>query len=156
MKSKSLTAGQIRRLSIAEEIVHGPNLILLDEPITNLPPKDASVIVTGTLRELVNQERTVICSMHQPSGVVFALFDTLALLSKGRLIYMGKADEAASFFIESPTLQFDFKEYANPADFLHDISGCLIYNKKVPSCFFTSLILIMSCRAGRIYRCAST
>lgn len=126
-----MTAGQIRRLSIAEEIVHGPNLIFLDEPITNLPPKDASVIMSGTLRELVNQERTVICSMHQPSGAVFALFDTLALLSKGRLIYLGRAADAASFFIESPTLQFDFKEYANPADFLHDISGCLINNKKV-------------------------
>ncbi len=126
-----MTPGQRRRLSIAEEIVHGPNLILLDEPITSLPPKDASVIMTGTLRELVNQERTVICTMHQPPAAVFSLFDTLALLSKGRLIYIGKADEAVSFFIESPTLQFDFQEYANPADFLHDISGCLIYNKKV-------------------------
>jgi ABC-type multidrug transport system ATPase subunit len=131
LKSKALSAGQSRRLSIAEEIVHGPNLIFLDEPITNLPPKDASVIMTGTLRELVNQERTVICSMHQPSSIVFSLFDTLALLSKGRLIYFGKADEAAAFFIESPTLQFDFQEYANAADFLHDISGCLINNKKV-------------------------
>lgn len=96
--------------------------------------------MTGTLRELVNQERTVICTMHQPSGPVFALFDTLILLSKGRLIYAGKADEAASFFIESPTLQFDFKEYANPADFLYDISGCLIYNKKVN---FLNIILFI-------------
>ncbi len=117
--------------------MHGPNLIFIDEPITGLGVKDTSVIMTGTLRELVNQDRTVICTMHQPSAEVFALFDTLTLLSKGRLIYMGRADEAAAFFINAPQLQFDIKEYANPADFLFDISGCLMYNKMVSSSFIT-------------------
>jgi hypothetical protein len=121
----------LRRLTIAEELVHGPNLVLIDEPITGLDVKDAAVIMTGTFRELVNQERTVICTMHQPSAEVFALFDTLVLLSKGRLVYMGKADEATAFFINDPKLQFDIKEYANPADFLFDISACMIYNKMV-------------------------
>jgi ABC-type multidrug transport system ATPase subunit len=130
-KTKTLDKGQLRRLTIAEELVHGPNLVLIDEPITGLDVKDAAVIMTGTLRELVNQERTVICTMHQPSAEAFALFDTLVLLSKGRLIYMGKAEEATAFFINDPKLQFDIKEYANPADFLFDISACLIYNKMV-------------------------
>ena len=131
LKTKALSRGQLRRLTIAEELVHGPNLVLIDEPITGLDVKDAAVIMTGTLRELVNQERTVICTMHQPSAEVFALFDTLVLLSKGRLIYMGKADEATAFFINAPQLQFDIKEYANPADFLFDVSSCIIYNKLV-------------------------
>jgi ABC-type multidrug transport system ATPase subunit len=130
-KTKTLNKGQLRRLTIAEELVHGPNLVLIDEPITGLDVKDAAVIMTGTLRELVNQERTVICTMHQPSAEVFALFDTLVLLSKGRLVYMGKAEDATAFFINDPKLQFDIKEYANPADFLFDISACLIYNKMV-------------------------
>eukprot|EP00602_Paraphysomonas_sp_CaronLab_P005049 CAMPEP_0185030590 /NCGR_PEP_ID=MMETSP1103-20130426/17564_1 /TAXON_ID=36769 /ORGANISM="Paraphysomonas bandaiensis, Strain Caron Lab Isolate" /LENGTH=1294 /DNA_ID=CAMNT_0027565783 /DNA_START=13 /DNA_END=3894 /DNA_ORIENTATION=- len=130
VRTKDLTFGQRRRLSIAEEIVHGPELVLIDEPISNLNVKDASIIMTGTLRELVNQERTVIATMHQPSAAVFELFDTLCLLSKGRLIYMGRADEAAAFFLDAPELQFDFSEYANPADFLFDVSGSLIHNRK--------------------------
>jgi hypothetical protein len=139
-----------------------------------LDVKDAAVIMTGALRELVNQERTVICTMHQPSAEAFALFDTLVLLSKGRLVYMGKAEEATAFFINDPKLQFDIKEYANPADFLFDISACLIYNKMVtlpppPPFYFSSPSLSppspslpSSCLThlslcllspGRIYRC---
>ena len=64
-KTKNMSKGQLRRLAIAEELVHGPSLILLDEPITGLEAKDASIIMTDTLRELVNQERTVIASFHQ-------------------------------------------------------------------------------------------
>ncbi len=65
MKSKHLDPGSLRRLSIAEEVVHGPSLLLVDEPITGLGNKDASIIMTGTFRELVNQDRTVIVTLHQ-------------------------------------------------------------------------------------------
>ena len=69
--------------------------------------------------------------MEQPSAAVFELFDTLALLSKGRLVYLGKASEALSFFIESPNLQFKYIEYTNPADFVTDVSACLVQNAQV-------------------------
>ena len=68
-KTKDLSRGCLRRLSIAEEIVHGPSLILVDEPITDLDHKDIPIIMTRTFRELVNQDRTVICTMHQVSCI---------------------------------------------------------------------------------------
>ncbi|CAE7468532.1 ABCG27, partial [Symbiodinium microadriaticum] len=46
IKTKDLTSGQLRRLSIGEEIVHGPNLICLDEPITDLDERETSTIMT--------------------------------------------------------------------------------------------------------------
>ncbi len=67
VRSKKLDPGSLRRLSIAEEVVHGPTLLLADEPITGLSTKDASIIMTGAFRELVNQERTVIITLHQVS-----------------------------------------------------------------------------------------
>ena len=130
-KTKLLDVGALRRLSIAEEIVHGPTLILVDEPITDLEPKDISIIMSGTLRELVNQDRTVVATMHQPSAEVFELFDTLLLLSYGRLIYRGPASKAMEFFTSSVHLQFDLKEYANPAFFLADIAGGRVADKSV-------------------------
>lgn len=48
--------------------MHGPSLILVDEPITDLDHKDIPIIMTRTFRELVNQDRTVICTMHQVSA----------------------------------------------------------------------------------------
>lgn len=63
--------------------------------------------------------------------MAYELLDTLCLLSKGRLIYMGPAKNAAKFFIDSSILQLELREYANPADFLADVSGCKIQNKAV-------------------------
>jgi ABC-type multidrug transport system ATPase subunit len=126
-----LTPGELRRLTLAEELVHSPGVILLDEPVTDLTPKDAAIIMNGALAHLVKQNCTVICTMHQPSINIFSRFDTLVLLSKGRLVYMGDASSAVSFFLESPSLSFDSKEYSNPADLLFNISGCHICNKNV-------------------------
>lgn len=127
-KVKYLTSGEARRLSIAEEIVVGPFLVLLDEPITGVDARDASIIITQTLREMVNQDRTVVCTLHQPSAAVFAVFDTLVLLSKGRLIYMGPADKAVEFFISSPSLEIANNNFRNPAEFLLGVSGGLLVN----------------------------
>lgn len=35
VKSKRLTPGAKKRLSIAEEVVHGPSLLLIDEPLVS-------------------------------------------------------------------------------------------------------------------------
>ena len=73
----------------------------------------------------------LICAT-QPSAEVFALFDTLLLLSKGRVIYSGPANKASAFFLDSsPTLALVSGGYTNPADFLADVSGCMIKNKYV-------------------------
>ena len=119
-----LEPGQRRRLSIAEEIVHGPALLLIDEATTGLDSIAESVLMR-TFREMVNNDRTVICTMHQPNAAVFSLFDTLLLLSHGEIIYHGPAQDAASYFIQKP-LSFPFTDYNNPADFLIDISGAYL------------------------------
>jgi ABC-type multidrug transport system ATPase subunit len=64
VKSKDLSPGELKRLSIAEEIVHGPMLLLVDEPVTGLAPKDAAMVM-NVFREMVNQDRTVIVTLHQ-------------------------------------------------------------------------------------------
>jgi len=116
-----LTIGERRRLSIAEEIVHGPPLLLIDEATTGLDAIAESVMMR-TFREMVNENRTVVATVHQPSAQVFELFDTLLLLSKGQVIYHGPASQAVNYFIQSPN-SFPFKEYTNPGDYLTDISG---------------------------------
>lgn len=87
--AKLLSRGERRRLSIAEEFVTGPNFVLLDEPVTNLNTKDSALIM-NSFRELVNQEKTVVATMHEPTAEIFSLFDYIVLLSKGRVIYTGK------------------------------------------------------------------
>lgn len=128
-KSKSLNAGELKRLSIAEEMVHGPKLLLMDEPLTDVSLYEASVMML-TFREMVNQDRTVVASVYQPSAEVFKLFDTLLLLSNGLVIYYGPVSNATNFFVVSP-FGYDLSNYTNPADFLADVAGGYISDSKV-------------------------
>lgn len=54
------------------------------------------------MRKLCDQDRTVLLSIHQPSPVTYELFDLLLLLSAGRVCYFGPANNAVSFFVDSP------------------------------------------------------
>ena len=65
-KVRYTTPGERRRVSIAEEIVSGPSLLLIDEPTTDLDAHDEAVMLQ-TFRELVNQDRTVVAAMHNVS-----------------------------------------------------------------------------------------
>lgn len=55
----------------------------------------AAYFVVSTLKNLAKDGRTVISVIHQPSSEVFALFDNLTLLSKGRTVYFGEAASAS-------------------------------------------------------------
>ena len=127
-KAKKLNSGEWKRLCIAEEMVHGPKLLLMDEPTTGISLVETSILLM-CFREMVNQDRTVVATIHQPNADVFKLFDTLMLLSQGRVIYHGNASKAAAFFTSSP-FQFQMTGYTNPADFIADIANLSIADSK--------------------------
>lgn len=55
--------------------------------------------VMETLRQLAQDGHTVICSIHQPRGSVYAKFDDIILLTEGSLVYSGPAhDEVLAYF----------------------------------------------------------
>ena len=128
---KHLTPGEMRRLSVAEECVVLPNVLFVDEPCSHLSVMDDSVMLRA-FREMVNQDKTVVCTLHQPSQAVFSLFDTLLLLGHGgRVTYHGPVSQALDFFTASPhSYTFSPEVYNNHADFLVDISGGNVADSK--------------------------
>jgi ABC-type multidrug transport system ATPase subunit len=127
-KTKFLNNGELKRVSIAEEMVHGPKLLYMDEPLTGISMAETSVLM-NTFREMVNQDRTVIATVHQPSSDVFKLFDSVLLLSRGRVIYSGPVTNATAYFTNSP-FQYNLSTYNNPADFFADVSGGFVSDGK--------------------------
>ena len=118
---KGISGGQARRLTIGVEIINLPPMIFLDEPTTGLD-SNISYEVMAAVRNLANQNRTVCCTIHQPSIEVFALFDKLILMARGEQVYYGTTHEAVKYF-SSPALDFEFVKGQNPAEFVMSASS---------------------------------
>lgn len=121
---RGISGGQMKRLSIGVEIVNLPNVMFLDEPTTGLD-SSISFEVMAAVRNLANQNRTVICTIHQPSHQTFDLFDTLLLMAKGKVIYFGSVMDCVGYFQHSP-YQFYYKPHSNPADYVIAVGGSFI------------------------------
>ncbi|KAJ3669243.1 hypothetical protein LUZ60_011193 [Juncus effusus] len=110
---RGISGGEQKRLSIALEILTRPRLLFLDEPTSGLDSASAFFVIQ-TLRQMaIDGNKTIISSVHQPSGEVFALFDDLCLLSGGEVVYFGDAKSAPKFFAEAG---FPCPSKRNPSD----------------------------------------
>lgn len=117
-KIRGISGGQMKRLSIAVEIVSLPDCIFLDEPTSGLDSLMALEVMT-TVRKLSFQNRTCVSTIHQPSPQVFALFDTLVLISEGRVIYFGPSHAVVGYF---KGLGYSSEVGENPAEFVIEVS----------------------------------
>lgn len=99
------------------ELVHRPKLLFLDEPTTGLDSSTASTVME-LLRSLKERNVTVIFSIHQPRFTIFQKFDSLILLSRGKIVYLGLASKALQYL---QGLGHICEEHNNPADFFLDV-----------------------------------
>lgn len=96
---RGLSGGQRRRLSVGCQLVSKPTLLLCDEVMSGLD-STAALRVMEHLREVADAGSAVICSVHTPSAAMFALSDSLCLLSRGRVAYFGPSAEVDAYFTE--------------------------------------------------------
>lgn len=82
----TLSRGLRQRVGIADAIVHGPELAILDEPTVGLDPIQVKE-VRGLIREL-GRERTVLLSTHILSEVE-KVCDRVLILHRGRVVASG-------------------------------------------------------------------
>ena len=88
---ETLSGGLQRRTELAKALVHGPDLLLLDEPSTGLDP-GARRDFSNYLVELRNQDRvTVVLTTHILDEAERC--DRVGILHQGRLAALGTPDE---------------------------------------------------------------
>ncbi|OXG10187.1 ABC transporter family protein [Cryptococcus neoformans Ze90-1] len=116
---KGISGGEKRRLSIGCVLVTLPSILVLDEPTSGL---DAftSYLLLLTLSQLARRGRTIILSIHAPRSDAFEIFDRVALLSKGRIVYSGLRKDCLAWFY---SLGHEVERGVNPLDFLIDVSS---------------------------------
>lgn len=79
--------GMRQRLSLARAIFHSPNLLLLDEPFSNVDPESA-LAIAKLLASMRDEGKTIILVTHQV-GLLSSLADEYILLSHGQLTGRG-------------------------------------------------------------------
>ena len=76
----SLNVEACKRLTISVDLASKPEFLLfLDEPTSGLDGQSAWNIVRF-LRKLADQSQAILCTIHQPSSLLFSSFDRLLLL----------------------------------------------------------------------------
>ena len=124
---KGLNLEQRKRLSIGVELAAKPSAVLfLDEPTSGLDSQSSETIV-ALLRKLAAGGLSVLCTIHQPSAMLFQQFDRLLLMARGgRATYFGDIGENAETVIgyfnrHGPSRSCPDAE--NPAEYLLDVIG---------------------------------
>ncbi|KAG4275396.1 ATPase [Fusarium proliferatum] len=87
---EGLNVEQRKRLTIGVELAAKPPLLLfVDEPTSGLDSQTSWAIL-DLLEKLSKAGQSILCTIHQPSAMLFQRFDRLLFLAKGgRTIYFG-------------------------------------------------------------------
>jgi len=85
-RARSLSGGEQQRVAIARALAGNPQVVLADEPTSNLDPNNIETLL-ALVRQLHSEGRTVVLSSHDPS--VIALATHTHELEKGKLKCQG-------------------------------------------------------------------
>uniref|UniRef100_A0AAV1V7V9 ABC transporter domain-containing protein n=1 Tax=Peronospora matthiolae TaxID=2874970 RepID=A0AAV1V7V9_9STRA len=113
MFRKGLSGGQKRRLSIAMELLSNPSILILDEPTSGLD-SSATHNVMKLILQLCSEGKTVLCTIHQPSSLVYDMFTNVVVLSAGETVYCGPRPQMIPHFAAAG---YDCPQYMNPAEY---------------------------------------
>ncbi|KAJ3045021.1 hypothetical protein HDV00_012442 [Rhizophlyctis rosea] len=116
---RGISGGEKKRLSIAEQVVSGAAAGLWDGATRGLDAS-AALDFTKSLRILTDLlQKTTIVTLRQASEDMYQLFDKVMLLSEGKCIYFGPADQAKAHFEE---LGFECGKRITTPDFLTSVT----------------------------------
>lgn len=91
---RKFSKGMLQRVGLAQALIHDPELIILDEPMSGLDPigrKQVRDLILG----LRDQGKTVFFSTHIIPDVEM-ICDRVGVIVKGRLLAIGRVDELVS------------------------------------------------------------
>ena len=87
-RADQLSGGQQQRVAIARALVQQPDLILADEPIASLDPRNTRIVMDALLRINRHHGITVLCNLHS-LDLARSYCDRLIGMAAGRIVFDG-------------------------------------------------------------------
>src|SRR5580693_9335548 len=108
LQLRKFSKGMLQRVGIAQAILHDPQVIFLDEPMSGLDPVGRRE-VRDIIHDLKREGRTVFFSTHILSDAEM-LCDRVAVLVGGKLQGVGAPSEMVSVEVHSMEISFELSE----------------------------------------------
>ena len=86
-RAEELSKGNQQKVQFIAAILHGPQVLLMDEPFTGLDPVNLGILREAFL-ELRDEGRTLVFSTHQMEAAE-ALCESVAIVDRGRVVAGG-------------------------------------------------------------------
>ncbi len=102
---RNFSKGMLQRIGIAQALIHEPDFIILDEPMTGLDP-DGRMEVTELIQETASMGTTVFFSSHLLHDAE-KLCDNLVIMKLGEVVYQGSTVELLNKVDYSHELVFE-------------------------------------------------
>ena len=90
-RAEELSKGNQQKVQFIAAILHGPDVLLMDEPFTGLDPVNLALLREAFV-ELRDEGRTIVFSTHQMEAAE-ALCESLAIVDRGRVVAAGTLAE---------------------------------------------------------------
>jgi phosphonate transport system ATP-binding protein len=91
-RAEQLSGGQQQRVAIARALVQEPEIVLADEPIASLDPRNTKVVMDSLLRLNKHFGITVICNLHD-LDLAKEYCGRLIGMAQGKVVFDGTPDE---------------------------------------------------------------
>jgi phosphonate transport system ATP-binding protein len=91
-RADQLSGGQQQRVAIARALVQQPDIILADEPIASLDPRNTKIVMDALLRINKHFGITVLCNLHS-LDLARSYCDRLIGMAQGRVVFDGAPAE---------------------------------------------------------------
>ncbi len=126
---RDLSGGQRKRVSVAVELLTDPAILFLDEPTSGLDPANEARAM-ALFRTLADAGRTVVVTTHVVENV--DLFDRVALLSRGRLVFFGPPSKLFGAFEVTRVLDvYERLKERSPAEWEGEFRAGDLYRAEV-------------------------
>ncbi len=120
-KITHLSGGMVQKLRLAQALLHKPELLILDEPLSGLDPT-SRYQVKKIIKELADEGKTIFLSSHILSDVQ-NIATRIGILNHGKIMKVGRPKDLQRDFKVGNDLEIIFSEGSKQCNDLDKVPG---------------------------------